>query len=82
MGRAWRIEFERALYHVLSRGNQRREIFYNDGDRILLLETLGEMAERQEIEVYAYELMSNHCHILMRMHRANLSKAMHWCGHP
>jgi hypothetical protein len=31
---------------VLSRGNERREIFYNDADRILFLETLGEMAER------------------------------------
>jgi REP element-mobilizing transposase RayT len=80
MGRAWRIEFEGALYHVLSRGNERREIFYNDGDRILFLETLGEMAQRQEIEVYAYVLMTNHYHILMRTHRANLSKAMHWFG--
>jgi REP element-mobilizing transposase RayT len=67
---------------VLSRGNEQREIFYNDGDRILLLETLGEMAERQEIEVYANVLMTNHYHILMRTRRVNLSKAMHWCGHP
>jgi REP element-mobilizing transposase RayT len=80
MGRAWRIEFEGALYHVLSRGNERREIFYNDGDRILFLDTLGEMAERLEIDVYAYVLMTNHYHILMRTHRANLSKAMHWFG--
>jgi REP element-mobilizing transposase RayT len=80
MGRAWRIEFEGALYHVLSRGNERREIFYNAGDRRLFLRRLGEMAERYEIEVYAYVLMANHYHILMRTHRANLSKAMHWFG--
>jgi REP element-mobilizing transposase RayT len=80
MGRAWRIEFEGALYHVLSRGNERRDIFFDDGDRRLFLTTLGEMAERQEIEIYAYVLMTNHYHILMRTHRANLSKSMHWFG--
>jgi len=28
MGRAWRIEYEGALYYVLSRGNERREILW------------------------------------------------------
>ncbi len=27
MARAWRIEYEGALYHVLSRGNERQDIF-------------------------------------------------------
>jgi hypothetical protein len=29
MGRAWRIESERALYHILSRGNEQKDIFYD-----------------------------------------------------
>ncbi len=29
MGRAWRIEYEGGLYHVLSRGNERRDIFHH-----------------------------------------------------
>jgi len=33
MGRAWRIEYEGGLYHVLSRGNDRKDIFYDDQDR-------------------------------------------------
>ena len=43
MSRAWRIEYEGALYHVLSKGNDQREVFSDDDDRQLFLELLGEM---------------------------------------
>jgi hypothetical protein len=56
MTRAWRIEFEGALYHVLSRGNERRDIFFGDDDRRLFLDTLGDMTQRFEIDVFAYVL--------------------------
>ena len=42
MARAWRIEYEGALYHVLSRGNERRDIFLDDDDRTLFLTGLAE----------------------------------------
>jgi hypothetical protein len=42
MARAWRIECEGALYHVLSRGNQRQAIFIADEVR-LLLDNLAEI---------------------------------------
>lgn len=80
MARAWRIEFEGALYHVLSRGNERRDIFFGNDDRWLFLGTLGDMAQRFEIDVFVYVLMDNHYHLLLRTHRANLSKAMQWLG--
>ena len=60
MSRAWRIEYEGALYHVLSKGNDQREIFSDDDDRQLFLELLGEMAERYGVEIYSYVLMTNH----------------------
>ena len=60
MARAWRIEYEGALYHVLSRGNERQNIVTNDDDRNLFLNTVGEMGERFEIEIFAYVLMDNH----------------------
>lgn len=80
MGRAWRIEYEGALYHVMSRGNEHRDIFYDDQDRSLFLETIGEMSDRFEIEVFAYVLMGNHYHLLLKTNRANLSKSMQWFG--
>ena len=80
MARAWRIEFEGALYHVLSRGNERRDIFFGDDDRRRFLDTLADMAQRFEIKVFVYVLMDNHYHLLLRTARANLSRAMQWLG--
>jgi REP element-mobilizing transposase RayT len=80
MTRAWRIEYEGALYHVLSRGNDRRPIFLENDDRLLFLETLGEMSERFEIDIFAYVLMDNHYHLLFRTHREDLSESMQWPG--
>lgn len=76
MARAWRIEYEGACYHLLARGNERGMIFVTDGGRGLFLYTLGECCERFEIEAFAYVLMSNHYHLLIRTKRANLSRAM------
>jgi putative transposase len=80
MAREWRIEYEGALYHVLSRGNERRNIFVDDKDRNLFLDTAGEMSQRFEVDIGAYVLMDNHYHLLMRTRRANLSKSMQWLG--
>jgi len=60
MARAWRIEYEGALYHVLSRGNERRNFFVDDKDRNLFLDTAGEMSQRFEVDIGAYVLMDNH----------------------
>ena len=80
MGRQWRIEFAEAFYHILSRGNESRDIFYDDEDRRLFLDTLAEMSERFDLNIYAYVLMDNHYHLLLRTNLANLSKAMQWFG--
>ncbi len=80
MSRAWRIEYEGAYYHLLSRGNEGRDIFLDVKDRIVFLDTIGEMSERFEMDVYAYVLMTNHYHLLVRTRQANLKKAMHWFG--
>jgi putative transposase len=55
MARAWRIEYEEALYQILSRGNERRDIFLDDNDRTLFLTGLGEAGERFAVDVLGYE---------------------------
>jgi putative transposase len=80
MGRAWRIEFDGAFYHVMSRGNEGKKIFFGDDDRHGFLVVVGEISERFGIDVFAYVLMDNHYHLLIRTQRANLSKAMQWLG--
>lgn len=80
MSRAWRIEYAGAYYHLMSRGNQGANIFYDDNDRQMMLDTLGEFSERFNIDIFAYVLMSNHYHLLVRTKSANLIRSMHWLG--
>jgi len=78
MTRQWRIGYEGALYHVLSRGNEGRAIAADDNDREVFVELLGRMCRRFDIELYAYVLMNNHFHLLVKTPRGNLSKSMQW----
>ena len=78
MARPWRIQYEGAYYHVLSRGNEGRDIFCDDQDRTVFLEALGEMSDRFDIEMYAFVLMSNH--FLLQTRGSNLSRAVQWFG--
>ena len=80
MARPLRIEFKGALYHILSRGNERRNIFFGDSDYKVFLGVLEEMSERFEVDIFAYVLMSNHYHLLIRTNQGNLSKSMQWVG--
>ena len=80
MARPLRIEFKGALYHILSRGNDRCDIFLGDDDYEVFLSVLEEMSERFEVDIFAYVLMSNHYHLLIRTNQDNLSKSMQWVG--
>ena len=80
MARPLRIEFKGALYHILSRGNERRNIFFGDADYKVFLGVLEEMSDRFEVDIFAYVLMSNHYHLLIRTNQGNLSKSMQWVG--
>ena len=52
MARAWRIEYNGALYRVLSRGNEQQDIFRDDQDRTRFLESIGEMSERYDTDIF------------------------------
>jgi REP element-mobilizing transposase RayT len=80
MSRAWRIEYEGAYYHLMSRGNDGKDVYLDDDDRRLFLEILSEISERFEVTIFAYVLMSNHYHLLVQTCRANLKQAMQWLG--
>ena len=80
MARPLRMDYPQTFYHVLSRGNERRDIFYNEGDYLRFLETLGRMVERFHLEVHAYVLMGTHYHLLVRTNEANLSRSIQWLG--
>lgn len=72
------MDYPDTFYHVLSRGNERREIFRDEKDHLRFLDTLGRMVERFKLEVHAYVLMKNHFHLLIHTKEANLSRAIQW----
>lgn len=78
MARPLRIERPGAWYHVTARGNERRPIYVDDGDRRHFCELLGEAVESFELKLHAYVLMDNHFHLLLQTAEANLSRAMQW----
>lgn len=76
MARPLRLEFPGALYHITSRGNERKAIYVDDTDFELFLALLGKVCEQYNWLVHAYCLMSNHYHLLVETPDANLSKGM------
>ena len=76
MARRPRVHFPGALYHVISRGNQRKKIYKDDPDYQRFETLLGEVIKRHALTLYAYVLMPNHFHLLLEVGRVPLSKAM------
>ena len=78
MPRKARLEYEGAIYHVMSRGDRREAIFLDDKDRERFLETLEEMCQKSGAVIYSYVLMGNHYHLLLGTPLGNLVAAMTW----
>ncbi len=76
MARKPRIEFPGALYHILTRGNNKQPIFVDDKDRITFLNKLGSYKQELGFNLYAYILMINHIHLLIETSEVPLSKIM------
>ena len=54
------------FYHVLSRGNDKKNIFRCDEDYLTFLEIVLRYLEKYKIYIYHYCLMPNHFHILLQ----------------
>jgi putative transposase len=80
MARPLRLDYPDTYYHVLSRGNERRDIFRGQADYLKFLDLLEEMSDRFKVEVHAYVLMRNHYHLLIKTRQSNLSRAIQWIG--
>jgi REP element-mobilizing transposase RayT len=77
MGRPLRIEYAGALYHITSRGNEKKEIFLDDADRTKFLQILEDYHDRYGILIHGYVLMDNHYHLILETPQGNLLKVMH-----
>ena len=78
MARPLRIEYPGACYHVINRGNYRRNLFADKGASEAFERTLGEAAVRYGWRVHAYVIMRNHFHLAVELTEPNLSEGMKW----
>ena len=76
MPRGARLDAPGTLHHVIIRGIERRQIVDDDNDRENFVSRLGEIAVDTGTSVYAWTLMTNHAHILVRSGLAGLPAFM------
>jgi putative transposase len=76
MSRPLRIEYPGAVYHITSRGNEKKPVFKDDHDRDNFLNALQHVNKRYNWICHAYCLMTNHFHLLIETPDGNLSLGM------
>ena len=76
MPRQPRLDAPGVLQHVMARGIERRKIFKDDKDRISFLNRLALILEETQTQCYAWALIPNHFHLLLRTGPTPLSKVM------
>ena len=76
MPRKARQESSTDMYHVIMRGNNRKWIFKKEIHKEKMKKLIFNQVEMGLIEVYAWCIMDNHVHIVLRAKMMNMSKAM------
>lgn len=76
MPRKSRIDAPGALHHIMARGIERSLIFGNDSDRDNFLSRLSEILIETKTTCYAWALIPNHFHLLLRTGMISISTVM------
>ncbi len=76
MPRMSRDRSKSGIYHIIMRGINRQSIFQDNEDYIKFLHTLQKYKQTCEYELYAYCLMGNHIHLLLREGKEPLESVM------
>jgi len=78
MSRPPRVLSSTGLYHVIFRGINHLNIFEETDDYKKMLDIFAKLKEKENIEIYAYCLMTNHVHIFLKEKEAgDIKKVMH-----
>lgn len=76
MPRQSRIDSPNLLHHVIVRGIERSKVFCDDDDRDDFVARLRKMLAETNTECYAWALIPNHFHLLLRPRTIELSRFM------
>lgn len=64
------------IYHVMIRGNEKKNIFHDDKDRLKFLDILSKKWRDNSLITYAYCLMNNHVHLVIKEDKQDISTIM------
>ena len=76
MPRQARIDAPGALHHIIVRGIERKRIFRSNKDRNDFLERIGDLLKDTATTCYAWALIPNHVHLLLRTGSAPIATVM------
>lgn len=78
MPRKQRIEYPGAVYHIISRGNYRKDLFSDEKTAEAFERTIFEAAVKCGWKLYAYAIMGNHYHLAIETPEPNMVEGMRW----
>ncbi|WP_106496344.1 transposase [Lentibacillus sp. Marseille-P4043] len=76
MTRIPRRKSTNGIYHIMLRGINRQTIFEDDEDKLRLLSTIKRFKGKDSFELFAYCLMDNHIHLLIKEAEESISKTI------
>ena len=76
MPRKLRVEVEGGLYHLITRGNDRQDVFHSTDDHLKFLSLLAKQKQKSPFYLYAYCLMTNHAHLLIERREETVGRIM------
>lgn len=76
MPRVHRMRSNTGFYHVMLRGNERKNIFINDGDKLRFIETVYEKKQEGKFYLHSFCLMNNHVHLMLSEGQEDISQVM------
>ena len=78
MPRSLRIEKKNGVYHIINRGNYRKDLFINEGAHLSFEKCLFEACVKCGWILEGFCVMTNHFHLAIRTPRGNLIYGMRW----
>ncbi len=80
MARQARKKSESGYYHIMVRGNNKERVFEKAQDKEKVIEILQKIKDENAIIIYAYCLMDNHIHIVLKDKKNEIGMTMRRFG--